>query len=227
MELISIHLYLDKVSGRYYLRVASLSKQHAINSLLNDHHSKEAKLHWLAIDNFTEKQRLKIKSFIVDTNNYLDEIYSFFNRLYRKLLSGFCLCDNLSNCFSFHKVDKKKPENICNHLKSLDELLFNSFLNPNMVIIIADTSIRNNIATSVSYIFSWYGNLSKIIYHAFNITLTEAKLIAIRCGINRPIQVSNVNKIIVIMDTIHATKCIFNSSVHLYQLHLIVVLQDL
>ena len=152
MKLIPIHLHLDKVSGRYHLRVASLPKQHAINSLFDDDHLKEAKLHWLAIDNFTKKQRLKIKSSVVDTNNYLNEIHPSFNRLHRELSSGFCLCDNLSNCFSFHKVDKKKPENIYNHLKSLDKLLFNSSLNINMVIIIADTRIRNNTATSVSYI---------------------------------------------------------------------------
>ena len=134
------------ISGCHNIRVASLSKH--INSLLNDHYSKEAKLYWLAIDNFAEKQRLKIKSSVVDTNN-LNDIYSFFNRLHRELSPGFYLCDNFSNYFSFHK---KKPENIYNHLKSLDKLLFNSFLNPNMVIIIADTRIRNNTATSVSYI---------------------------------------------------------------------------
>ena len=154
VKLIPIYLYLDKVSGRHYLRVASLPKQHAINSLLNYHHSKEAKLHWLTIDNFTEKQRLKIKSSVVDTNNYLNEIHPSFNRLHRELSPGLCLCDNLSNCFSFYKVDKKKHENIHNHLKSLDKLLFNSSLNPNIVIIIADTRIRNNIATSVSHILS-------------------------------------------------------------------------
>ena len=187
MKLIPIHLHLDKVSGRHHLRVASLPKQHAINSLLNDHHSKEAKLHWLVIDNFTEKQRLKIKSSVVDTNNYLNEIHPSFNRLHRELSPGVCLCDNLSNCFSFHKVDKKKPENIHNYLKSLDELLFNSSLNPNIVIIIADTSIRKNIVTSVSHIFSWCGDLSKMIHHTFNITLTKAELIAIRYSINQAI----------------------------------------
>ena len=187
MKLIPIHLHLDKVSGRYHLRVASLPKQHAINSLFDDDHLKEAKLHWLAIDNFTKKQRLKIKSPVVDTNNYLNEIHPSFNRLHRELSSGFCLCDNLSNCFSFHKVDKKKPENIYNHLKSLDKLLFNSSLNLNMIIIIVNTRIRNNTATSVSHILSWCGDLSKMIYHTFNITLTKAELIAIRYSINQAI----------------------------------------
>ena len=147
MELIPIHLYLDKVSGRYYFRVASLSKH--INSLLNGHYSKEAKLYWLAIDNFTEKQRLKIKSSVVDTNN-LNEIYSFFNKLHRELSPSFYLCDNFSNYFSFHKVDKKKPENICNYLKSLNKLLFNSFLNPNIIIIIADTYRKLSPLSSVN-----------------------------------------------------------------------------
>ena len=174
MKLIPIYLHFDKVSGRYHFRVASLPKQHAINSLLNDHHLKKAKLYRLVIDNFTEKQRLKIKSSVVDTNNYLNEIHSFFNRLHRELSSGFCLYNNLSNCFSFYKVDKKKPENIYNHLKSLDKLLFNSFLNLNIVIIIADTKIRDNTATLVSHILSWCGNLFKMIHHTFNITLTKA-----------------------------------------------------
>ena len=66
-----------------------------------------------------------------------------------------------------------------------------------------------------------------MIHHIFNITLNEAQLIAIRCGINQHIHVPNVNKIIVIMDIIHAAKCIFKLFVHLYQLYLIVVLQDL
>jgi len=120
----------------------------------------------------------------VDTNNYLNEIHSFFNRLHRELSSGFCLCDNLSNCFSFHKVDKKKPKNIYNHLKFLNKLLFNSSLNLNIVIIIADTRIRDNTATLVSHILSWCGDLFKMIYHTFNITLTKAKLISIKYSAN-------------------------------------------
>jgi len=87
-----------------------MKRKNKIKSTVND---LDTKLYWLAIDNFAEKQRLKIKSSVVDTNN-LNEIYSFFNRLHRELSPGFYLCDNFSNYFSFHK---KKPENICNHLK--------------------------------------------------------------------------------------------------------------
>jgi len=42
--LILIHFHLDKLIGYHYLRVAFLSKQHMLNSLLNIHHSKQADL---------------------------------------------------------------------------------------------------------------------------------------------------------------------------------------
>ena len=60
-----------------------------------------------------------------------------------------------------------------------------------------------------------------------NITSTEVELSAIRCGINQAIQVSKVEKSIVITDAIPAARHIFNSSTHPYQLHSITVSQDL
>ena len=45
-----------------------------------------------------------------------------------------------------------------------------------------------------------------------NITSTKTKLFLIRYAINLVIQVPNIRQIIVITDTILATRCIFNSS---------------
>ena len=53
----------------------------------------------------------------------------------------------------------------------------------------------------------------------------EAKLFAIRCGINQAVQ--DVTNIIVITDTIHATRWIFDLSSHSNQLQSIVIVQDL
>ena len=39
-SLILIHFHLNKLIRQYHLRVASFSKQHMINSLLNTHYSK-------------------------------------------------------------------------------------------------------------------------------------------------------------------------------------------
>jgi len=87
--LIPIHLYLSKVSGRHHLRIVSLPKQHALNSLLDNQHLKKAKPHCLSMDNLTSKQYQKIKSLIMDTNSWLNEIFPFFNRLHKELLLGF------------------------------------------------------------------------------------------------------------------------------------------
>jgi len=72
------------------------------------------------------------------------------------------------------------------HICSLDKILDNSSLNPDTILIISDTSIKNNIITSLSHIHSGWSILAKTIYYAFNITSTEAKL-SIRCGINQVI----------------------------------------
>jgi len=44
--------------------------------------------------------------------------------------------------------------------------------------------------------------------------ITEAKLFAIRCGINQATNLNGINEIIVITDSIHATKRIFNPLLH-------------
>ena len=93
-SLISIHLHLNKSSKRHHLKVVSLSKQYAINLLLDNQYSKKAKPHYLLIGNLTDKQCLKIKSSIVDTKNHLNKVHPFFNRLYKELLSRFNLVDN-------------------------------------------------------------------------------------------------------------------------------------
>jgi len=48
---------------------------------------------------------------------------------------------------------------------------------------------------------------------------TEVELFVIRCGINQATHLSNVNQIVVIMDSIHVAKRIFDSLSHSYQLY--------
>jgi len=91
-------------------------------------------------------------------------------------------------------------------------MLFNS----GTIIATADTSIKNNITTAVSHVFSNCGKLSKKAHHVVNVTTTEAELFAIRSTINQSFQVTNANKIIIITDAIHATKKIFDLSAHPY-----------
>ena len=69
--------------------------------------------------------------------------------------------------------------------------------------------------------------LTKIVHHTAYVTSTEAELFAIRCGINQASSKKNISKIVVIINSIHTTKKIFDSKSHPYQLHIIAILQEL
>jgi len=76
-------------------------------------------------------------------------------------------------------------------------------MEPNIVVIILDTGIKNNIAISIAYVYSFNNLLKKMLHHTIDITLTETKLFALRCGINQTVQISDSSCIIVITDTLH------------------------
>ena len=69
-DLIPIHLYLQKLSGRHQIWTLALLVNHAINTLLERRHTNNFSLHYLSLENITEKQRLRIKSSVVDANNH-------------------------------------------------------------------------------------------------------------------------------------------------------------
>jgi len=69
-----------------------------------------------------------------------------------------------------------------------------------------DASVKNNIAISVSYIHRDQEIIAKSVHHIINITSTGAKLFAIRYRINHAIHLQDVAHIIIITDTILATR---------------------
>lgn len=100
----------------------------------------------------TSKQYLKVKSFIVNANNCLNEIFPPFNPLHKELLSGFRLVDNFPDHFSFHTIDYRDKESKEVYLHKLDKITEDTLSNPKIVIVVSDISIKNNIATFISYI---------------------------------------------------------------------------
>ena len=102
-----------------------------------------------------------------------------------------------------------------------------SLNNPSHILIITDASVKNNIATSISYIHIWDVPIIKTLYHTINIMSTETELFAIRCGINQATNSSSISKIIVVMDSIHAVWKIFNVVSHLFQIHMAAILREL
>ena len=69
--------------------------------------------------------------------------------------------------------------------------------------------------------------LTKTVHHTSFVTSTEAELFAIRYSINQACSKDNVSKIIIVTDSIHAAKKIFDSDSHPYQLHSIAILCQL
>ena len=59
---------------------------------------------------------------------------------------------------------------------------------------------------SIIYIHIYDTPVVKIIYYIFNITSTEAKLFVIRCGLNQATQLTNIEHIVIVTDSIHVAK---------------------
>ena len=120
---------------------------------------------------------------------------------------------------------------LCNYIQAdtqlLDEMVLESSLSSSVAIIATDVSIKNNVAISIVHIHTHDKPLIKTIHHAVNVTSTKAELFTIRCGINQSMCLDNISKIIVITDSIHVVKRIFDSSVHPFQVQSAAVLSNL
>ena len=98
---------------------------------------------------------------------------------------------------------------------------------PNTALVITDASIKKDIATSIAHIHSVNRPLIKTIHHASFVMSSEVELFAIRCGINQACSLNNVSKIIVITDSIHVAKKIFDPGSHPFQIHSAAILNNL
>ena len=96
-----------------------------------------------------------------------------------------------------------------------------------MAIIVMDASIKNDIATSISYIYLSNHLLTKTVHYMAFVTSTEAKLFMIRCGINQACIKENMSKIIVVTNSIYAAKKIFDTVSHPYQSHAVAILSKI
>jgi len=191
-ELIPIHLHFNKIIRHYYLQVASFSKQHAINILINKHHSKIAILYYMAMSHLIIKQHSKIKSFIMDINNHLNKVLPSFNSLNKELSSKFHLVDTFLEFFPFFSVNQKNSNILTFYYNRLINIFESLLINQDTVLI------------------------TKSVYYTINIISMEAKLFVIRYRINHIVQLQDITHIIIITDIILAAKQIFNSFVHLY-----------
>jgi len=152
-------------------------------------------------------------------------LFPSFSPTYPELSLDFRIIDNFSDRFSFNLCNKEKNSKLCLH--QLDSVVIKSSLSQSIAIITMDTSIKNNIATFISHTYISNQPLIKTIHHAAFVTSSEAKLFTIRCGINQASSKENISKIIVITDSIHIAKKIFNTLSHPLQIYTVAILEEL
>jgi len=159
--LIPIHLYLQKLSSRFQLRMQSLPTNHIFKSMLESRHLDNNSIYHLSVKKLTPKQWLNVKGFIVDANNRLNGVFPSFIPFNSEFLPGNRLIDIYSSHFSFHSINKHEKDRKV-HIWKLGNLTLQVSDNSKIAIIIFDVSIKNQVATLIAYIMSIIIQLSKL-----------------------------------------------------------------
>jgi len=161
----------------------------------------------------------------MDSYNKLHGVFPSFSPLDPELNPGSRIIDIFQDWFSFNLASKVKNDSA--RSQQLNDMTILSSMSPHMAIVVSDASIKNDITTSVSHIHIWDNPLIKMVHHVAYITSTEAELFTIRCGLSQTCNKENISKIIVITDSIHVAKKIFNTKSHPYQIHITAILNEL
>ena len=225
--IIPIKFHLQKLAERSLIYPFKLPANHIIRDLMNDspHQNKGHNTH--AVGSLTNQQKNITKGHLIDLCNKSYGIFPSFSPLHQEFTPGFRLSDIFSDRFSFNLANKKEKDKDKIHAQELNNMVLCISSSPNSALIVTDTSIKNDIATSILHIHQANRPLIKTVHHAVFVTSSEVELSAIRCGINQACNKEDVSKIVVITDSIHAVKNIFNSSSHPYQLHSTAILSEL
>ena len=225
--LMPIRFHLQKISKRSLICPFKLPDNHILKNLLNDNPPSTNTTNPHNIGSLPKRQKSSIKGYLPDAHTKTLGIFPSFSPINPEFSPGNRIMDIFPNRFSFNYVNKK-VEN-CNNIRGreLDEMVLRCSSESQTALVIMDTSIKNDIATSISHIHRYNRPLSKTVHHASFVTSMEAELFAIRCGINQAGVINNVSKIIVVTDSIHAAKKIFKSRSHPYQIHSAAILSEL
>ena len=156
--------------------------------------------------------------------NRFNKSFPSFSPLHSEISSRCRIINNFSNHFSFNVCNKEKDNKY--HTYQLDKMVLELLSFPSTTIIASNANIKNNVATSILYTHMNNRLIIKTIHYVVHITNTEAELFAIKCGINQASNFDNMFKIIVITNSIHAARKIFELLVHSYQIQLAAILSN-
>ena len=181
--------------------------------------------HSVSLKSLTSCQRSNVKGHLVDSNDKAYGIFPSFSPLHLELSLGSRIIDNFPNHFSFNlSIRNKNKKTWC---QQLDNMVLEASLSNSTAIVISDASIKNNIATSISHVHIANQPLIKMLHHAVLVTTTEVELFIIRYSMNQASSKNNISKIVIVTDSIHMAKKIFDSILHPYQDQAMAILSNL
>ena len=222
--LIPVKFHLQKIAKRSQIRPFKLPKSYMLNNLMDD---SPQQLNPYNTSTLTHHQRTLTKGHLIDLKIKSYGIFPSFSPLDPEFTPGHRIIDNFSDCFSFNLVNKtEKEKNNC-RAQELDEMVLRNSSILNTALVITNASIKNDIATSIAHIHSTNCPLIKTVHHASFVTSSEAELFAIRCSINQACSLDNISKIVVVTDSIHMAKKIFDPGLHPFQIHSAAILSIL
>ena len=149
---------------------------------MNDHSNSQVKLSPYSINSLMSCQKTIAKGYIINSNDKLYGVFPTFSPLHLEFNLGSRIVNIFSDRFSFNLVSKEKNDKKC--YQQLDKMTLQSSSSPYTAIVITGTSIKNNIATSISHIHIYNHPLIKTVHHAVYVISIESELFAIRCSIN-------------------------------------------
>ena len=222
MGLIPIKLHLHKLASRSQLHSTVLPNNHIIKTLIEDVPTKPFPH---SMNMLTDRQKNSVKGHLIDSYNKLHRIFPSFSQLDSELNLGSRIIDIFQDRFMFNLANKAKNDSA--HSQQLDDMTISSSISSHMAIVVSNTSIKNDIATSVLHIYIQNKPLIKTVHHVAYITSTKAELFTIRCGLNQACNKEDISKIIVVTNSIHVAKKIFDTKSHPYQIHTTAILKEL
>jgi len=119
------------------------------------------------------------QSSIMNTNNWLNKIFPFFDSLNKEFSLGFHLIDIFSDCFSFISVNRKDFEVLFTHQNKLNNIYRDFLANHSIMLIVLDASIKNNIAILILHICRSQEIIAKTVHYTMNVTFSEVELFTI------------------------------------------------
>ena len=183
--------------------------------------------HPLSLSSLTGCQHSLIKGHLIDMENWFNKVFPSFNPLNPEFKPDDRIIDCFSNCFFFYLFRKNSDHLFKSHIQQLDNLAIKPSNTPSNTLMVTDASVKNNMASSITHVHVHNKPIIKTLHHAVNITSTEAEFFAIRYSINQIAHLQYVSKIIVVTNSIHMARKIFNPSSHPLQKQAALILNDL